>query len=262
MYCEIYADSLFVLHFFLNLCTLAVTNHMLYGVVQRKRMFLGALLGAGCAVGTLLLPVNLLVRLLSGFLLSAAIMIKVTFGISTINEWKYVMEKMFLSTLLLGSLLLIMMKMLPMGNGMGIWKILIAEVFCYILIIGMLHKKKRGSGYKVIYLNGQEEQKTEALMDTGNTLIEPISRQPVIVVEQEMLMFLFHDEIPDLYRMIPFHSVGKEHGMLKGYFLERMLVEINGIRKEIKGIYVAVSDEIFGKDKGYKVILNPQILER
>ncbi len=113
MYYELYVDTLFLLHFYLNLCMLTFTNYLLSSVARKKRILQGAVLGAGCVVGVVLIPVFIPVRLLGGLVLSIIIMGKFTFGVTGVGEWKEVLEKLSLSTLLLGSMILIILRIIP-----------------------------------------------------------------------------------------------------------------------------------------------------
>lgn len=86
--------------------------------------------------------------------------------------------------------------------------------------------------------NGQELQ-LNALLDTGNRLHDPLTRVPVIIVEMDKVKHILPKELVGLVetmqrgqwcenwnlppeweervRLLPFHSLGKEHGMLVGF---------------------------------------------
>ena len=67
------------------------------------------------------------------------------------------------------------------------------------------------------------------------------------------------------FRAIPFHSVGQNHGILEGYLLPGLSLEMNGVRKELKDVYIAVSREALHPSQGtgdssIKMIVNPLLL--
>lgn len=104
-----------------------------------------------------------------------------------------------------------------------------------------------------------------ALIDTGNTLIEPFSKKPVAIIEYESLKELLPNEMLDLIishenkeylkvekilrglndklkiKFIPFQSIGNNSGMLIGFQPDHITIKINNkelLRKDfIIGIY-------------------------
>ncbi len=120
-----------------------------------------------------------------------------------------------------------------------------------------------------------------ALMDTGNSLVDPVSLSPVIIVEYKMLKNLFTKDIRDdldrigneniewimndvthkglPVRLIPFASLGKENGLLLGFVPDKIEIYDNcGIRiidKCVVGIY----ERQLSKDKSFGALLNPYL---
>ena len=113
-----------------------------------------------------------------------------------------------------------------------------------------------------IKLNGKEAQ-TNAMIDTGNLVKEPITNIPVIIVERSLLYEILpkeilnnlgeilegnfnsvSEEIQNQYvskmRWLPYKSLGKENGMLLGIRVDGVEIEkedTNKIDKVIIGIY-------------------------
>ena len=131
----------------------------------------------------------------------------------------------------------------------------------------------------IFYKNNTSE--ITALLDTGNSLIDPISLSPVIIAEYKSVKNLFPEavrnglerfesnnlemimsEVNDKglsTRVIPFTSLGKENGMILGFVPDR--VEIHdecGVRvlgKCVIGIY----NSSLSKDRSYAALLNPYL---
>ncbi|MDE7114104.1 MAG: sigma-E processing peptidase SpoIIGA, partial [Acetatifactor sp.] len=59
------------------------------------------------------------------------------------------------------------------------------------------------------------------------------------------------------YRAIPYHSIGRSRGILRGYLLPQMEVEVDGVSKSLRDVYVAVCEE----ECQVGMILNPSVLE-
>lgn len=264
MYFEIYIDTLFLLQFFLNFLLLCLVNKRLYHTASLKRILAGAILGAVGAVIPLLLPIKLIYSTVVSFLVSVICMSVFTFRAFQRKQFFMVMEKMFIMTLLLGGILLFLLRILPKTHETywGIIGVLAIASFSYAAVCGLVKTEENGENVcRVTLLEKTQKIQLEALLDTGNSLIEPISKAPVSIVDEKTLQALFGDALPELYRPIPYHSVGKSKGILKGYQLEQMNIELKGARKECYKCYVAVSQELMSDKSNYKMILNPRILE-
>lgn len=95
----------------------------------------------------------------------------------------------------------------------------------------------------------------KALCDTGNSLVEPMTKKPVSVIEQESLKMLKKENLRTVF--IPYNSVGKQHGLMQGFVAGTM--EINGeiINNPIIGIY----EGKLSQNRKYEMILHPDIME-
>lgn len=95
-----------------------------------------------------------------------------------------------------------------------------------------------------------------ALIDSGNSLTEPISGKPVSIIDRGVFCELWEQNAP--FRAIPYRSIGKKHGILQGYLLPELKIEMEGIEKRFENVYVAVSEEYAG---GMRMILNPALMQ-
>ncbi|WP_418790556.1 sigma-E processing peptidase SpoIIGA [Phosphitispora sp. TUW77] len=134
-------------------------------------------------------------------------------------------------------------------------------------------------------LFGDSEVTVEALIDTGNQLQDPLSKIPVIVVEYGVLKNLFPAEVrlafensndPDLmlaldslsntpwvtrFRVIPFCSLGKEHGMLIGFCPDRVEIWDGSKPVSIKKVIVGIYNRQLSPEGSYKALLHPEALD-
>ena len=97
-----------------------------------------------------------------------------------------------------------------------------------------------------------------ALVDSGNTLTEPISGAPVSVLDARIFYRLWPEGLPG-FRVIPYHSVGKKSGILKGYPVPQMTLIQQGVEREYRNVYLAVSEEIAGEE--IPMLLPPALLQ-
>lgn len=108
---------------------------------------------------------------------------------------------------------------------------------------------------------------TYGLLDTGNGLLDPISREPVIIMQKslsEKLLFKESIEEQKGYRIIPYDSIGKKKGILKAFRMERLEILKEGEGGEDEAvirekILCAVYEENFSNN-AYEVILTPLLL--
>lgn len=135
----------------------------------------------------------------------------------------------------------------------------------------------------VVHLNGKSS-KVKAMIDTGNLLKDPISRIPVIVVEKEMIEGLVPKNILDhtediivgkendileelensnwiaKFRMIPFTSLGKQHGLLLGIKADKVEIFYEDSELEITSVIIGVYDKPLSKAKNYQALVGLEIL--
>lgn len=114
---------------------------------------------------------------------------------------------------------------LGMGGG-HFWSLVFwAGLICLMCTFGL--RGRLGKSYlPVVIRQDQREVRFQALVDTGNTLSDPITGQQVLVVSASIakrLVGLTEKELADAVtavgmlqggRLIPYQSVGKEGGML------------------------------------------------
>ena len=134
---------------------------------------------------------------------------------------------------------------------------------------------KKNIFYDIEVLIGNKRTKIKALLDTGNMLKDPISQKPVIVatkrslknvIPQEILEdiknILGGDRLGDIksfenrIKVIPFKSLGNEHGMLIGIKSNKIIVDNNEIRDVIIGIY----EKEFSRTKRYDALIGIDLL--
>ena len=89
---------------------------------------------------------------------------------------------------------------------------------------------------------GDKNIQVNALIDSGNGLTEPISGKPVCIIDRKIFRE-FWGEDRDIFRAIPYHSIGKKRGILPGYLLPKLQLETEGLELVFADVYIAVSDE-------------------
>ena len=97
------------------------------------------------------------------------------------------------------------------------------------------------------------------LMDSGNSLYEPITRKPVVIVEEQVLQE--HDIRMEEsgFFAIPYHAIGTEKGIMKGVLADEL--EIQGEREERKWnrVMLGIYEGKVSQTQKYQVILHPKL---
>ncbi len=171
-------------------------------------------------------------------------------------------------------------------------KVLIASTSVSYIIIklgwGWIRRKvvKQQTFYSIkIHLNN-EDIETNALVDTGNSLYDPITKAPVIVVEFSILKSFLPDSIRLLYyehkendlntvmeliscssianrmRMIPFTSLGTPNGLLIGFKPDYVeIMDATAEHRILKDVIVGIYNYQLSKDNTYQALLHPDALQ-
>jgi len=161
--------------------------------------------------------------------------------------------------------------------------------FFYILLKFIIVQYRKITIKKQVFCGAEiffKDKKTtlNALIDTGNSLYEPISGKPVIVAEfsalkkvipKEMSDFFTEnsDSVPDkIYdyikfgnsdielRIIPFSSIGKRKGAIMGFFADKAIIHCE---KDFcfEKVIIGICNFKLSGTNDYNALLNPQMFK-
>ena len=278
----VYLDELFLLNLVVDYLLLLAAGRLAGEVLRRPRLALGAALGAAYAAGAVL-PFG-------GFLLhplcklgAGVLMVVLAYGHSRrllrTGLTFFAVSAAFGGGVFLlqtfGSRSLALDGMLSAAPDLRL--ILLSATVCYVLITLALGRVSRHSvsGELVkaeLTLAGRRVELT-ALVDTGNTLADPATGQPVMVAEGEKAAPLFPpgraptaEELRDppallerlwaegwrgRCRLLPYRAVGIEHGLL-------LAVRLDGAKvggQEWRGLLLALSPTPVTDGGGYSALI-------
>lgn len=141
---------------------------------------------------------------------------------------------------------------------------------------------KKGLIYEIEIKIDEKSTKVKAMLDTGNQLKDPITAIPVVIVEKEKLYEIVPksilDNIEDIvggdwkenednisyrarFRMIPFHSIGKQNGMLLGFKADevKVITDIDEISN--KKVIICIYNQKLTKTNTYSALIGLDMLE-
>lgn len=247
----VYLDAFLALNFAVNYLLLAGAARLDGAALRRGRCVLAAVLGAGYGALSLLPAAAFLEHPVCKA--GAAVgMLLVAFG------WRERLLRTGALFLLLscafggGVLLLAMVKgggvgsVGLLGSRLGMRGILVAAALSYgclsLLLKGQFtHARTAGELLPLTLVRGERSVTVLALRDTGNTLQDPLTGRPVVVVEGEQVSPLL-PEVPGLdrqklshpvelmgeleetglrFQLLPYRAVGVECGLLLALRMDR-----------------------------------------
>ncbi len=278
----IYIDILIATNFIINYFILLAVAKCRKITTKQKRLLLGGALGALFSLIIFLPSMGFILNSLIKIIIATLIVI-LTFGYNGVKTLlKNIALFYLISFLFCGIMLFVWFVFTPKGlainNSVIYFNIsptimIVTTLFAYIVIrvcdrlINRTTSNIQICKIKLIHNNSYCE--FYGKVDTGNTLCEPFSNSPVIVVNEQAIKNIIDDKfikilsnnepdysIKDNYRLIPFNAIGAK-GLLPAFSPNE--VYINDILC-IKKLYVAVckNDILCGE---IKAMLNPEIIE-
>lgn len=109
----------------------------------------------------------------------------------------------------------------------------------------------------ILHLQGKQIG-CRGLLDSGNSLREPISGRPVVIVEQDLL--LRHGiRQPERYFAIPYHAIGTQNGILKGVLADELEIPGQQGEKRWQKVMLGIYEGKISRQDEYQVILHPKL---
>ena len=260
---KIYIDLVLVLNFLFDLILLLTVSYVLKRNVNNYRIILGAFIGS---LSTLLLFININnIELFLFKVILAIMMIIISFGYYNIRYTLKNISYLYIVSIILGGFLYFLnitfsyknQGLVFYHNGLSInfiFLIIISPVILYLYTKQIKELKyKYTNYYKVdIYINNYII-KTNAYLDTGNTLVDPYLKRPVLILNKKKMIYDINE-----FKMVlvPYKTIS-DTGILKCFIADFIYVKGLG-RKE--NVLIALSTEEI-RINGIDLLLNIKIME-
>lgn len=295
---EIYIDVIFVINFIMDLFIL----HFVGKLMKYKCNMIRECLASG--VGALGVCVDLLVIRQESYIIHlilygvlSFLMIYLSFHPKNIRSFLTGAGCLYLVTFLLGGIVSWIFYSSRLGYyiqlithnkqiaNMGTKNFLIIFIASFLLfkllfrnLISFRKKSKTHFQIEVELMEGSV--KTVGLMDTGNSLIDPITKMPVSIGEYQLFKHALSpeyqiaieayiknqdmDQVHSLTNLhfIPYQSIGKSHGMLIGVISNKIHIKTEKDTVTKEKIMLAFSKEQLSNRHEYFVILHPDIMNK
>lgn len=164
----------------------------------------------------------------------------------------------------------------------GIVSFVILQI-CFKMVKNKLTKKDMI--YEIEIIIDKKSVKLNGLLDTGNLLKDPITGNPVIIVEHNKLYKIIPAEVLDniqkiiggdtdeliknekfktvisRFRVIPFFSIGKQNGLLLGIKADYINIVLDEKTESVNNVIIGIYDKSITKNNLYSAIFGLDILE-
>lgn len=295
----VYVDTLFLLNLAINYALLLGTGRFSGLPYKRLRLLLAALAGAAYAVAVCIPDLRFL-NSAPGKIAAGIAMVLIGFGFGRIKQFLKYLFLFFLVALIFGGGVMAIY-IASGGASDRAWQnlsegvlyshislrvLIISVALCYGVVSLFFDGAGRHGGFSgdAVRVKITDRGKTAvftALMDTGNTLRDPVTNSPVLIAEPAAVAVLLPREIRGLFddrsvqdpaglmealsdmprpdgiswaagfRLIPYRTVGKDAGMLLSFRPEK--VEVGG--KPKKGILIAFAPTEISEGAGYSALI-------
>lgn len=269
MYYKLYIDSVFILQMMTDLYLLSLAGQILRRTATRRRICLGAAVGAGMSCLFLLLPVFTVGgRLVLGALPVSMCMMCLTYRIYGVRRLFRASLAMAVAGFFLGGAMIWILKRLRFVIRVrgSLFFTLAAGALAYLLLRVLVERimRRREDSLRTVcfYVPSLgQEIRVRALVDSGNHLTDPISGAPVSVISERIARCMASCLLKEKFHAIPYRSVGRKSGILSAYELPKMRIEEAGGALVREHVIVAVCDAGISEDSTYQMILHPGLLE-
>lgn len=257
MHYEVYIDILFFTNFMMDSLILMTVRNILKSKTPVWQVFFGGAVGAALTCMVFLLPLQGIVKIVLSLSGISTVMLFAGLGIRTWRDWKRAMGVLFVSAFLLGGILQIFQPYVRTGSlffSVAVVSYLILGG-CWKLLTRIRNHQKKIC--EVILFSDGKSETIRALIDTGNGLTDPVSKEPVHVVDMKTVKQL---GIRTLYglRYIPYRTVNGT-GIMPVVRVEKMYVK--GEQEcMVKRPILGICEEMISEKEEYQMILNADIL--
>ena len=281
----VYLDIILIENILMNYIILYATGFIQKQKIKQIRLIISSTLGGAYAIISYLNIIPIYSNFFMKILLSI-IMIYVAFNIQNIKKLLKTILLFYLSSFVMGGCALALLYIInpeniSFKNGVLIgtypMKVtLIAGVVGFLIIqisfqINKRQMKKKDMICDLEISINKKKIKLKSYVDTGNMLKEPLTKEPVIIVEKEKLNNIINVNIEEIlggddkkiekikFRIIPFKTIGKENGILIGIKPDFVKIIFKEKEKNVENVIIGMYDKKIGKE--YQALIGLELLE-
>lgn len=292
----VYAEYLILENFIINFIILYVTKRFTRTETSRLRLTLSALIGSVYTLVVFYPKLSFMVSFTMKLTISILIII-VAFNPATFKKFLKLIATFYIVSFVFAGSALALFYLIDVdsyiGNGIFYIKDFPIKILAFAIVTSWVLIK-----YTWSYIHGKiskdkilvpiaisfKDKVTHiiALVDTGNSLKDPITDAPVIIVQFSAIKNILPEKTKKLFekydtkdlrlilpilqelghdfkfRVIPFKSIGQENGVLFGFKPDRVIIEDQD--KTITNIVIGIYNDKLTNDDKYEALLHPELL--
>lgn len=262
MYYELYIDVLFLMNFMMDSLLLLAVKKVMKSPVSNGRVFLGSAAGAVLTCLLLICPLPAALKLLAGYVGISGVMVWTGLNLRWGKSFWKAFGLLYVAAFFMGGILQVLRPWFRTGSIF-----FAAGVAAYYLLCGIWKclirlGRRQAQICEVILHMGEETCRVQALVDTGNALTDPLSGEPVSVIDPDCAEQILGEEKESIgIRYIPYRTVGGE-GVMPVFRVEQMEVclEKEGEKFQMHRPVIGICEGKVSEQEDYQMILNPEIL--
>ncbi|WP_245301136.1 sigma-E processing peptidase SpoIIGA [Thermoanaerobacterium butyriciformans] len=278
-----YVDVIFLENLIINYIILYLTKRFSKSEARNIYLFFSSLLGALYVILIFFSLPNIIYSLPFKIIISI-LMIIITFGYKKLYEFIKIMSIFYLISFIVGGAAFALIYLV----NFDLKQIIIGALFISILLIyigwGHISKKNLESDIiHVVQININNIKKdVKAILDTGNTLHDPLSSYPVVIVEYSALKDLLPEGVKNLFdrgnindifeipkvvdddrwlkrfRLVPYNSIGTDSGMMVGFIPDNLIIDDN--KKSFKNVIIGIYLKRLNTTGDYEALIGSELL--
>ena len=267
---EIYLDVLFGINFIMDCLVIFIVNKICKYAATYFKIFISAAFGAIWSVIAVIMPINIRWFInICTYILVSYVMIRICAGRCGIKSVIKGVGILYAVTLTLGGAIHVLyyytytgwlIKHIVVRDNRLIIFVLISVVLVVLIYLELIRAKTYNSCkcHLICVISG-EKVEMMGYIDTGNVLIDPIYKKPVTVVEKSTfsnILSKIKDYTTVKYHLIPFNSLGCEHGLMEVIAVDTMYIYYGSKKETINGALVGLITGKLSTDGEYTALIN------
>ena len=263
---EIYLDSLFFMNLMINWGILKLLQYKFSLGKEKIRIFTASALGASAYLLLLLPPIKGVWWQFAVMGISVLLMVHIALPkrkrryVGRMTCWGFAY-----SFIIAGILRAVFYRwQLLNGRESTLFGVIAGVYICVRVGMWCIREEKYSIKRSICTVSVESagvQTTVKALIDTGNSLIEPVSKQPVCLLEEELLAQITLEN-PLFLRVIPFRSVGCERGVLYGVQIPKLMITYEEEVYAVTDVICAGVEHRLSKNHAYQMILHPDLITK
>ena len=275
-----YIDIIFLENIIMNYIILYTTGLIMQEKISYLRMLISSILGAIYVIMLYITQLPIYTNVIIKIVLSV-VMIYIAFYPNILKKLIKNIVIFYLTSFCFGGAAYYLLYNVSPKQIKNINGVLVGEYPIKIAILGgilgafviyisfkIVKRKidKNSIYYKIEIGYNEKNVEVTTLLDTGNLLAEPITKCPVVIIEEKKLLHILDEESLDILkkgqmdkldyleeklklrcRVIPFNSIGKNNGILLGFKPDYIKLYNDEEKKIINDVIVCTCSNKFNK---------------